>query len=83
MRHYRSGMAKLAERFLRKTHNQTLRTFAPTKEVIQQLNNMGVHNTRLLSRGVDTKYLTLKKRCCRAILGRSIMKIASRYLLVE
>ena len=63
MRHYRlPGMAKLAERFLRKTHNQTLRTFAPTKEVIQQLNNMGVHNTRLLSRGVDTQVFNPKKR---------------------
>jgi glycosyltransferase involved in cell wall biosynthesis len=63
MRHYRlPGMAKLAERFLRKTHNQTLRTFAPTKEVIQQLNSMGVHNTRLLSRGVDTQVFNPKKR---------------------
>lgn len=63
MRHYRlPGMAKLAERFLRKTHNQTLRTFAPTEEVIQQLNLMGVKNTRLLSRGVDTDLFHPKHR---------------------
>lgn len=63
MRHYRlPGMAKLAERFLRKTHNQTLRTFAPTEEVIQQLSHMGVKNTRLLSRGVDTDMFNPKYR---------------------
>lgn len=63
MRHYRlPGMSKLIERFLRKTHNKTLRTFAPTEDVIQQLNKMGVHNTRLLGRGVDTELFNPQKR---------------------
>ena len=63
MRHYRlPGIAKLTERFLRRTHNQTLRTFAPTEEVIKQLNTMGVLNTRLLGRGVDTQVFNPEKR---------------------
>lgn len=63
MRHYRlPGMAKLAERFLRKTHNRTLRTFAPSKEAINQLNKMGVDNIRLLSRGVDCDLFNPNKR---------------------
>ena len=63
MRHYRlPGMAKLTERFLRKTHNKTLRTFAPTQDVINQLNKMGVANTRLLGRGVDCELFNPKKR---------------------
>lgn len=63
MRHYRlPGMAKLTERFLRKTHNRTLRTFAPTKELINQLNKMGVNNIRLLSRGVDCDLFNPSKR---------------------
>ena len=55
-------MAKLTERFLRKTHNKTLRTFAPTQDVINQLNKMGVANTRLLGRGVDCELFNPKKR---------------------
>lgn len=63
MRHYRlPGMAKLIERFLQKTHNKTLRTFAPTQDVIDQLNKMGVSNTRLLGRGVDCELFHPKKR---------------------
>lgn len=63
MRHYRlPGMAKLTEGFLRKTHNKTLRTFAPTQDVIDQLNKMGVHNTRLLGRGVDCELFHPNKR---------------------
>lgn len=64
MKHYKLPLiAKLAARFLRKTHNQTLRTFAPTKGVIRQLNAMGVNNTRLLSRGVDSNFFNPNKRC--------------------
>lgn len=63
MHHYRLPiMAKLTEYFLKKTHNKTLRTFAPTEDVIQQLNQMGVNNTRLLSRGVDTELYNPGKR---------------------
>ena len=63
MRHYRLPlMSKLTEYFLKKTHNKTLRTFAPTEDVIQQLNQMGVKNTHLLSRGVDTELFHPNKR---------------------
>ena len=63
MRHYRLPiMSKLTEHFLKKTHNKTLRTFAPTEDVIQQLNQMGVKNTYLLSRGVDTELFHPSKR---------------------
>lgn len=63
MRHYRLPiMSKLTEYFLKKTHNKTLRTFAPTEDVIQQLNQMGVKNTHLLSRGVDTELFHPSKR---------------------
>ena len=63
MRHYRLPiMSKLTEHFLKKTHNKTLRTFAPTEDAIEQLNQMGVKNTPLLSRGVDTELFTPSKR---------------------
>ena len=63
MRHYRLPlMSKLTEHFLKKTHNKTLRTFAPTEDVIDQLNQMGVKNTHLLSRGVDTELFHPNKR---------------------
>ena len=63
MRHYSLPlMSKLTEYFLKKTHNKTLRTFAPTEDVIKQLNQMGVKNTHLLSRGVDTELFHPKKR---------------------
>ena len=63
MRHYRLPiMSKLTEYFLKKTHNKTLRTFAPTEDAIEQLNQMGVKNTHLLSRGVDNELFNPSKR---------------------
>lgn len=63
MQHYRLPlMSKLTEYFLKKTHNKTLRTFAPTEDVIQQLKKMGVNNTHLLGRGVDTELFHPSKR---------------------
>tara|TARA_A100001015_G_scaffold308443_1_gene406083 strand:- start:1299 stop:2465 length:1167 start_codon:yes stop_codon:yes gene_type:complete len=63
MHHYRLPiMSKLTEHFLKKTHNKTLRTFAPTEDAIEQLNQMGVKNTHLLSRGVDTELFNQSKR---------------------
>lgn len=63
MQHYRLPiMSKLTEYFLKKTHNKTLRTFAPTEDVIQQLRKMGVKNTHLLGRGVDTELFHPSKR---------------------
>jgi len=55
MEHYKlPGLAKVAEGFLRRTHNRTRRTFAPSCGVIDRLDAMGIQNTRLLGRGVDT-----------------------------
>jgi len=63
MEHYRlPGMGRVAEGFLRKTHNRTRRTFAPSRDVIRQLDAMGILNTRLLGRGVDTRLFNPAKR---------------------
>ncbi|MFP4068690.1 MAG: glycosyltransferase family 4 protein [Opitutales bacterium] len=63
MQHYKlPGMGKLVEGFLRKTHNRTRRTFAPSQDVIAQLDAMGIENTRLLGRGVDTDRFHPAKR---------------------
>ncbi len=55
MRHYKLPLlAKAVEGFLRQTHNRTSRTFAPSRHVIQRLQEMGIEGTRMLGRGVDT-----------------------------
>ncbi len=63
MKHYKLPiLERLVGGFLRKTHNRTLRTFAPSKDVIAQLEAMGVQGTRLLGRGVDTDLFSPAKR---------------------
>lgn len=63
MQHYKlPGLGKLVEGFLRKTHNRTRRTFAPSQDVIDRLDAMGIENTRLLGRGVDTELFHPDKR---------------------
>lgn len=63
MKHYKLPiLERLVGSFLRKTHNRTLRTFAPSKDVIAQLEAMGVQGTRLLGRGVDTELFNPSKR---------------------
>ncbi|MFT4901987.1 MAG: glycosyltransferase involved in cell wall biosynthesis [Lentimonas sp.] len=63
MKHYKFPvLEKLVEGFLRKTHNRTRRTFAPSNDVIQHLAHMGVQNIRLLGRGVDTELFHPQKR---------------------
>lgn len=64
MKHYKLPiLERLVGGFLRKTHNRTRRTFAPSKDVIAQLEAMGVQSTRLLGRGVDTELFSPSKRC--------------------
>jgi glycosyltransferase involved in cell wall biosynthesis len=63
MKHYKMPiLEKLVRGFLRKTHNRTRRTFAPSSDVIAKLEASGIENTRLLGRGVDTALFNPKKR---------------------
>jgi glycosyltransferase involved in cell wall biosynthesis len=63
MSHYRLPiLAKTVRGFLRKTHNRTRRTFAPSRDVIEKLEAMGIRDTRLLGRGVDTERFHPQKR---------------------
>lgn len=63
MKHYKLPiLAKIVGGFLTKTHNKTLRTFAPSQDVIDRLNAMGIKGTRLLGRGVDTQLFSPEKR---------------------
>ncbi len=63
MKHYKLPiLEKIVRGFLRKTHNKTLRTFAPSQDVIDRLNEMGIQGTRLLGRGVDTELFSPSKR---------------------
>jgi len=54
-RDYRIGWLRpLVSAWLRRVHNQTLRTFVPTHDLHARLAAEGYANLRLLSRGVDT-----------------------------
>jgi glycosyltransferase involved in cell wall biosynthesis len=54
-RHYGIGpLRRSVLAWLRRVHNRTLRTFAPTEELCAELAESGFLNLRLLSRGVDT-----------------------------
>lgn len=41
--------------WLRRVHNRTQRTFAPTDELCHELQDMGFHDMALLSRGINTE----------------------------
>jgi glycosyltransferase involved in cell wall biosynthesis len=63
MKHYKLPLLeKMVQGFLRKTHNKTRRTFAPSQDVIARLEAMGIQGTRLLGRGVDTELFHPEKR---------------------
>ncbi len=54
-KHYRMPSLRRAILWwLRKVHNDTLCTFAPTNELCDELSGLGFRNMVLLSRGVDT-----------------------------
>ncbi|MFU8849230.1 MAG: glycosyltransferase family 4 protein [Opitutales bacterium] len=62
MKHYKMPiLERMVQGFLRKTHNRTRRTFAPSQDVIAKLDAMGVEGTRLLGRGVDTSLFNPQK----------------------
>ena len=54
-RHYRAGpLGGVVLAWLRRLHNRTRRTFAPTRELISELAGAGFRDLTLMSRGVDT-----------------------------
>ncbi len=57
-----SWLFPLAARWLRYFHNRTLRTFAPTRELCDELAADGYHNLRVLSRGVDPDLFSPARR---------------------
>lgn len=62
-RDYRIGwLQPLVSAWLRRFHNRTLRTFAPTRELVANLEADGYRNVRLLSRGVDTALFNRARR---------------------
>lgn len=63
MKHYKMPiLERMVQGFLRKTHNRTSRTFAPSNDVIAKLKTMGIRDTRILGRGVDTALFNPLKR---------------------
>jgi glycosyltransferase involved in cell wall biosynthesis len=53
-RHYGLGLLRrVALAWLRRVHNRTRRTFAPTAELCAELSELGFRNMAVLSRGVD------------------------------
>jgi len=62
-RDYRIGWFKpIVSAWLRHVHNRTLRTFAPTGDMLKRLGGEGYTNLRLLSRGVDTELFSPARR---------------------
>lgn len=60
---YRLGWLRgMVAAWLRRVHNRTLRTFAPTRDLLTRLEAEGYLNLRLLSRGVDTVLFTPERR---------------------
>jgi glycosyltransferase involved in cell wall biosynthesis len=54
-RHYGfAPLRRLVLAWLRRVHNRTLRTFAPTPELCRELAVLGFRNLAVLSRGIDT-----------------------------
>lgn len=55
-RHYRSGLRRgLVLAWLRRVHNRTRRTYAPTAELCAELGALGFRDLAVMSRGVDTR----------------------------
>ncbi len=53
---------RVALAWLRHVHNRTLRTFAPTNELCEELRGQGFNDVLLLSRGVDTRQFCPTRR---------------------
>ncbi len=62
-RHYGLGFLKSPiESYLRKLHNRTRATMVPTKSLMQELQERGFKNVKLLSRGVSTDLFSPARR---------------------
>ncbi len=60
---YRMGWFKpVVAAWLRRVHNRTVRTFAPTRDLLARLDTEGYRNLRLLSRGVDSSLFNPARR---------------------
>ncbi len=55
-------MNRLVLGWLRRVHNRTRRTFAPTDELCAELTEMGFNDTSLLSRGIDIACFSPSRR---------------------
>lgn len=61
--HYGMGLLKLSiEAYLRKFHNRTLATLAPTQAMVQSLQRRGFRNVSVLSRGVALEQFSPARR---------------------
>ena len=61
--HYGLGwLQKPVNAYLRKFHNQTLTTFVPTRELVNDLQQCGYRNLKVVARGVDTQLFSPTKR---------------------
>lgn len=73
-RHYGMGLLKMPiEAYLKKLHNRTLATLAPTQDVARLLQGRGYRNVSVLSRGVAIEQFTsaLRSTALRASWGAS------------
>ncbi len=62
-RHYGlPPLRHLALAWLRRVHNRTRRTFAPTRELCDELTSLGFRDLGLLSRGVDLRRFSPSRR---------------------
>lgn len=63
MAHYQMPILEQATMtYLRRIHNRTRATFAPSNDLIAELKDQGFSDVKLLPRGVDTKLFSPKKR---------------------
>ena len=61
--HYGYGFLKsMVLGWLRRVHNRTLRTFAPSEDLLRQLEEEGFRNLRLMARGIDTRLFDPQRR---------------------
>jgi len=62
-RHYGfAPLRRVTVAWLRHVHNRTLRTFAPTEELCQELSVLGFTNLGVLSRGIDLRHFSPAQR---------------------
>jgi len=57
-----AALHKIVLGWLRRVHNRTQRTFAPTDELCDELRGLGFRDLTLLSRGIDTQCFSPERR---------------------